>query len=374
MKKVLFCASTASHITNFHLPYVRFLKEHGYEVHTAAKGKVMHEWIDKSYGIAFSKRFYSLQNIKAIFQLCRILKKEQYALLSTHAMLAGVVGRFAVMLSRVKTTKVLHTSHGYLFEDNGSLKAKFMLLIEKWLARYTDVLLVMNQHDCTVAHKYHLADNIAFIDGMGIDTTKFPPITPQEVSKLRNELQIASDDFVFLYAGEFSERKNQAMLMKAFQKAHRACPNIKLILLGEGKLLPFCKRLANELQLQNAIYFGGYVTEMNRYYRLADAVVSTSKSEGLPFNIMEALVCNVPIIASKVKGHVDLIKHEQNGLLFDIDDMHQLESQMVGLVKDTDLYQTLKSKTFLKEKYTISLVQPVIENIYRNLLNEQSQE
>lgn len=364
-KKVLFCASAASHITNFHTTYVDYFKENGYEVHTATKGIVDYQNISKSYDIPFCKNIYSTKNISAIFKLKKIIKTEQYEIISTHSMLAGFVGRIAANFALGKNIKKIHTSHGYLFNDNGSFKAKIFLMIEKYVAKFTDALMVMNKSDEQIATKYNLAKTKVFIDGMGVNKEKFPLISDEEKKIMRDKLNIKQDDFVFLCVGEFSKRKNQLMLIRAFKKVKEKINNAKLILVGEGALLNECKKLAKSLEMENEIIFCGHISDMNKIYRISNSLVSTSKSEGLPFNIMEALLCSLPIIASKVKGHTDLIKSKQNGLLFKLDEYNKLEKYMIDFAKQSEMYQLIKNNVKLPEKYLLENVELEIQTVYQ---------
>ena len=106
------------------------------------------------------------------------------------------------------------------------------------------------------------------------------------------------------------------MLINAFARVAQQIPNARLILAGEGTLLGDCKQLVTALGLQDQIIFLGYVTNMPMLYRIGDVCVSASKIEGLPFNIMEAMYCQLPCIVSDIKGHRDLIVHWQSGLFF----------------------------------------------------------
>lgn len=369
MKKVLFCASAASHITNFHIPYLNYFKDLGYEVHTATKDFIKHNCVGKSYNISFSKKIYSVKNLKAIVQLKKIIRQEKYEIISTHSMLAGAVCRLSACLLKKSNILIVHTCHGYLFKDDNSFKSNLFILLEKYLSKYTDCLMVMNKEDYNIATKYNFAKNIKFINGMGVDDKIFPIIPTDETNTLKNKLNIKNNDFVFLCVGEFSKRKNQAMLINAFEKVVKVFPNTKLILIGDGKKLVDLKKLVLKLNIKNNVIFTGQIKNVNQYYQMVDVVVSTSLSEGLPFNIMESQLCKTPVIASNVKGHIDLIIHNETGLLFDINNVNQLQKYMIEAVKNSELFKKIKKQTGLDNKYYIKNVKPSIQNIYFNLIN-----
>lgn len=368
MKKVLFCASRASHIVYFHRSYLEYYKQMGWEIHIVTEGIVDLPEVDRSIDLSFSKRHFSGSNLKTILKLAALIRKEKYQLISSHATLAGLICRGAIMLSGYREATVVHTSHGYLFEDNQSLKSKLYLACEKLTSGRVDELMVMNQEDYKIANRYHLGRQIHFIDGMGIEQTHFPTYSEEEKSKVRDSLKIAKEDFVFLCVGEFSKRKNQTIILDALAQIDPTQRPVKLLFAGDGNQLEACKQQAKKLGIEKNVLFLGRVDQINSLYQIADAAISASFSEGLPFNIMEALLCHLPIIASEVKGHVDLLENGVNGLLFSVQQPQQLVSAMNLLLNDSHLYNQIKQHAYLPERYLIDQVKPVVLNYYQQLI------
>lgn len=310
-KKVLFCASTLSHLVNFHLPYLQDFRDWGYEVWTAAGsgGTRPIPFADRQVDVPFHKKFFSPKNIAAIFQLRRLIIEEGFTCISTHTTLASAVVRAAVLLTpKKRRPNVFCICHGYLFGEGDGLKKWAYLLPEKICAPVTDVLMVMNREDEEIAKKHRLSGGkLVFLHGMGLDSSRFPSIFPDEREKGRRELGFGSDEFLFVYAAEFSRRKNQKELIGAFGEAAQKNPRLRLLLAGTGATLEECKALAEQSGLGDRVRFLGYVEEMGWLYPLCDAAVSSSRIEGLPFNIMEAMASGLPVIASRVKGHTDLL-------------------------------------------------------------------
>ena len=93
-----------------------------------------------------------------------------------------------------------------------------------------------------------------------------------------------------------------------------------LLLPGRGDLRESCRQLARRAGVIGRVHFPGFVRDMETYYHAADLCVSASRIEGLPFNVMEAMACGLPVVASDVKGHQDLVKSGENGLLYPFGD------------------------------------------------------
>src|SRR5574344_1847090 len=102
MKKVLFTATVDSHILHFHIPYLKYFKEKGYEVHVATNGNAEIPYCDKKHVISFERSPLKLNNLKAIRQLKKVIDTEKFDIIHTHTPMGSVVTRIAAMKSRKK--------------------------------------------------------------------------------------------------------------------------------------------------------------------------------------------------------------------------------------------------------------------------------
>ena len=118
------------------------------------------------------------------------------------------------------------------------------------------------------------------------------------------------------------------------------------------------------------LHFPGHVADMASLYRAADAAVSASRYEGLPFNIMEAMHCGLPVVASRVKGHVDLIEEGRNGLLYEYGNVDACAGQLQRLIGDPGLRQSLAAAARASvEAYRLDAVQSVVMSQYLSTLD-----
>lgn len=321
--KILYVASTVGHLKSFHLPYLKRFAQDGWTVHTAGKGAdISLPGAEKGFDIPFEKSMFSLKNLKAVWELRQLLRRENYDVISVHTSLAAFFTRLAVMISG-KRPVVVNTVHGYLFdEDTPLLKRTILLWAEKITAGCTDLLLTMNRQDTQIAEKHQLCrGKIIQTDGMGVDFSRFSPANQEQRMAARQRFGIPQKAFVLVYAAEFSRRKNQAGLLRAFAKLP---DNAWLLLAGRDGTLETCKALAEELDVTNRVVFAGFVPGIQVCYHAADVCVSTSRSEGLPFNLMEAMHCALPVVATRVKGHEDLVREGKTGFLVPYGDEEML--------------------------------------------------
>lgn len=310
--RVLFTASTPSHILNFHLPYLRQFQELGFTVDVACGAPVEDiPYADQVIPLPFQKKITAPDNWKATRILKKRFRQVPYSLVITHTSLAAFFTRLALPRGPSRPP-VVNMVHGYLFDlCKGGAKDSLLFSAERHTAKRTDLVLTMNTEDFETAQKYHLGQRVNCIPGVGVDFDSLDDAL-SEADLLPSPLDLPEGAFCLLYAAEFSPRKNQALLIRGLA----AVPDhVHLLLPGQGALWEDCKKLANDLGLAHRVHFPGHVSNIAAWYAMADAAVSSSRSEGLPFNIMEAMYAELPIVATKIKGHTDLLKNMKTGLL-----------------------------------------------------------
>lgn len=367
--KLLYVASTQSHIRTFHLPYLHALEQDGWEVH-GAWGKVTDEipYVTQTLSLPFEKKMLAAGNLKAARILRKKIKSEQYHTVIVHTSLAAFFTRLAV-LGLKKRPYIINMVHGYLFDDQtGWLKRQIMLGAERVTAPVTDLVVTMNRWDHRTAEKYRLGKAVCHVPGVGVDFAKLEEQRTIGRDTLRRKLGISEDAFVLIYPAEFSQRKSQQVLLRALTHLPE---NVVLVLPGSGALLENCKETAHALGVAHKVRFPGYIDQMGSWYSMADAAVSSSRSEGLPFNIMEAMHCGLPVVASAVKGHEDLIEHEKNGLLYPYGDETACAEQIQKVMLHPELVASISTQGKMQiQKYALTQVLPQVLTAYNFILHK----
>ena len=371
-KKVLYAASSFGHLAAFHQPYLAWFAAQGYTVHAAAGGESCAlQGVSQYISLPFEKTMFSPKNFLAARQLYRLLREEEYALISLHTSLAAFFARLAAGAMGKKRPVVMNTSHGYLFDaDTPCIKRMLLLGAERITAPQTDWLLTRNRQDAAIAERYHLGRHLVQTMGMGIDLARFSPPTPQEKAQQRKRLELAADALVLVYAGEFSGRKHQSSLIRALALLPE---RVVLLLPGSGALIEECKELAAQLGVDSRVRFPGFARDVETYYRAADICVSSSRIEGLPFNIMEAMACGLPVIASDVKGHEDLVHAGENGLLYPFDEQNAFAAAVQQLSDDDMRSQMGLAARQLVQQYGLQSVFPELTACYQKALDSAEQ-
>jgi UDP-glucose 4-epimerase len=218
-KKCLIVASVASMIGQFNMPNIALLQAMGYKVavaanfsfgntfggeHAGALLKTLKEQDIEVYETGFVRNVFSPSNIAVFKQVKKIINSNDYSLIHCHSPIGGVITRLAAKKKRQAGTRVIYTAHGFYFHNNAPLLYWLLFYpIEKWLSRYTDVLITINNEDFLIAARNMRAKKTVYLPGVGIETKKFLPSDADRFAK-RKELNIPSDAIVVISTGELS--------------------------------------------------------------------------------------------------------------------------------------------------------------------------
>lgn len=391
-KRVMLVANSASMIDHFNRDNINILQGMGYEITVAANFKdgnsstrekiadfekeleakgidIVHLPIPRNVTQLF-KMFKSVKMIKTY------LKENPCALVHTQTPFGGVAGRLATKSFR-KTgeTKVIYFVHGFHFFKGASFKNYLIYYnIEKHLAKYTDCLITLNQEDYKTASKKFKKTQVEYVPGVGVDTTTINTITVDKKAKCK-ELKIPHSKKIILTMAELIPRKNVEGAINAFA----ACENDDAILLicGKGKEQRKLKDLVKELDLKDKVYFAGYRTDILEICRMSDIFLFTSRQEGLPVAVMQAMAAGLPVIASDIRGNRDLLAPDKDSkskdYLVDVDDTEEFTKKLNYLLKKERECEKLGAVNVAncRKYFDIELVHDRMTEIYQELLSSE---
>lgn len=331
MKKILFVANLDSFFIKFLIPQLKYFKDLGYIIHIASRNENIEiPYCDKKYNVPFARSFNIKDNIKSYFETKKIINKENYDIVYCHTPFGGAIGRLAAKKVRKKGTKVIYMAHGFHFYKEASILNWLLYYVaEKQLAKITDLLITINKEDYNIANK-KFKTKVEYINGVGLDTKKFDfDMSEKDKQKLRKSLGLKPDDFVMIYPAEINKNKNQMWLIKTMSEVIKKHNNIHLLLPGNDKLKGKAQKFAKKLFIQDNIHFLGFRKDIPQLLKISDLAVSSSKREGLPVNIMEAIYANLPVVATECRGNRDLIKNGKNGYIVKINDNKDFISKIM---------------------------------------------
>ncbi|RKL66420.1 glycosyltransferase family 1 protein [Salipaludibacillus neizhouensis] len=373
-RKILFCATVDYHFQAFHLPQMKWFQEQGWEVHVAASGNIDLEYTDKKFTIPIARSPFKFSNIQAYKDLKQIIDDNHYSMIHCHTPLGGVITRLAAFGSRKRrVSHVLYTAHGFHF-CHGSPISNWLLYypVERFLSGYTDTLITINEEDHLLATKRLLAKEIKHVHGVGVNTSKFKALNQKEKKEGRKSLGYSPDGFLLFYGAEFNKNKNQQLLLKAMAIIIVKRPNTRLLLAGPGSYQS-CDKLAKSLEIDNYIDFLGMRNDIDTLLPICDVAVGSSLREGLPVNIMEAMACQLPVVATENRGHSELIRNDHNGWTVKQDDPMEFAEMIIQLMDNEGLRIKFgkAGREMIEEKYSLTRVLQEQTNIYSKYMEEE---
>ncbi|MCI7112750.1 MAG: glycosyltransferase family 4 protein [Lachnobacterium sp.] len=331
MKRMLMMATTAAMIEQFNENNILILEEMGYEVHVAGNFKEgnpiseerleqFKEWLTQHNGkwfhIPSTRKPTDINNVKAYKQIINLIKEYKYEFIHCHTPIGSVIARCAAHKTH---TPIIYTAHGFHFYKGAPIKNWLIYYpVEKFLSRWTDVLILINKEDYERAKNVFHAKRTYYIPGVGIDIKKYSDLkNKEEINRKRTDLGLKENDFVILSVGELIPRKNHEVVIKAIAKLNAAnkAQNIKYLICGKGRLLEKLKSDSIKLKIQDKVFFLGYRTDVNEICNCSDVFAFMSKQEGLSVALMEAMASGLSVICSDIRGNSDLIINNKNGML-----------------------------------------------------------
>ncbi len=364
MKKILFVATVDIHIINHHTRIIHKLKQLGNQIDLASLGNYTNDDITNKYNVCFSKNPLSFNNIKAYFEIRKIMKINNYDVVSCHTPLSSFFARLATHGLNIK---VIYTAHGFHFYKGCPLVNKLIYrTMESIASKFTDVIVTINQEDYDAANEFKLKKDgkVVFVPGVGIDSNQ---IFEQWIEKdvIKKELGFEHSDYLIFSIGELNDNKNHSFVINILKEQFAQMTNLHYIVCGDGPLREKLIELIKECDLEKQVHFLGYRTDIYRLLYGMDMFVFPSLREGLPVAILEAMIVGLPILASNVRGNRDLITDGINGLLFDIGDSNQF-AEKFNLILGSDILikEFEKQNRIELQKYVVETIDPLILSLY----------
>ena len=368
-RRVLFVATVLrGHVLVFHLPYMKWFQEQGYEVHLCCRNdteekNVSVPYCDRFIELPFERSPLSKANLAVYRQLKAVIDEGNYDLVHCNTPVGGMLGRLCSRAARKKGTKVVYTAHGFHFFSGAPVKNWLLFYpAERFLSRFTDLLITINQEDFKRAQCFH-AKKTALVNGVGVDLTRFETVVDR--TAVRAELGIAQDAPVIVCVGEHIDRKNHETVLQTAA----LLPGVETLFCGVGQKQPELEALAKELGIEERTHFLGFRRDVPQILGASDIFMFPSWQEGLPVSQMEAMAAGLPCVVSDVRGNADLIQPGEGGFLRKPDDARGFSEDIAQLICDPALREKMGERNReVIEKYSLEAVLDEMSALYREQL------
>ncbi len=349
-------------------------------------------------------REISLNDAVTVWKLFRLCLRERPDIVHTHTAKAGTVGRTAGFLYRWLTPgtfigkprrcKFVHTYHGHVFHSYyGRRRTQLFLTIERLLAKLvTDRLIVVSKQQRTeIGEKFRVGRLKQFrVVPLGMDLGVFAEHAERR-AKFRHELCIPDDALLIGIVGRLTEIKNHEMFLnvvarlKAIDPACRRQGAVRFIVIGDGGLREGLEDQQHALGLEKDVIFVGSRKDPEYFYPALDIVALTSKNEGTPLTLIEAMANARPVVATSVGGVVDLLGDVvedgpyqvcRRGIAVPADDEEAFVMALSRIIRDRSLRQELGDAglEFVEVNYSKERLFEDIKDLYAELRHKEAQE
>jgi glycosyltransferase involved in cell wall biosynthesis len=328
------------------------------------------------------RRVYPWSDLLAFWRLVRNIFHEKPDIVHTHTAKAGALGRAAALvfnLSRPGKQRALivHTFHGNVmsgyFSTVGSVLVRF---IERTLALWTDCIVVISEQqreEIVERFKISDTDRVSVIP-LGLELVELlAQAVPDRT--LRQSLGWTEEHVVIGYVGRLVAIKDLETMIAGFASFAEREPRARLLLVGDGELRAALESRVRSLGLEGVGRFVGWRQDLTRVYGAMDVVALTSRNEGTPVSLIEALAAGVPVVATAVGGVPDVIRHEENGLLIPAGNPVALADEFERLTSDANLCRriTMKGRSDVEQRFGRDRLVSDIASLYCRLLKMRAE-
>lgn len=294
------------------------------------------------------------------------LKNNDVDLIFCSTPIGGLHGRMCGKKANVHN--VIYEAHGFLFFKGGPKLGFLYKGLEKYLAKYTDVLITINTEDYKNAKKFKLrkGGHLFMVNGSGEDYTS-TLITSEEKEKLKKELLI-NKEFIFISIGELNNNKNVISTVKAFNLFVNKHPESKLLICGEGQKKASIEKYVRKHNLEEKIMLLGYRNDIKKLLQISDCYISSSLREGLSRTVGESMAAGLPCIVSNKRGLKDFVDDNLGGYLFNPRNYKDIADKMIKIYSSTEREKMSEYNRNKILSYSSSTVVSQMEEIFDKVL------
>ena len=312
-----------------------------------------------------------LRDVQTLSRLVSLMRRIRPHVVHTHTAKAGAVGRAAAILAGVPA--IVHTYHGHVLRGYFSpAKTAVYRGIERSLAWRTDRLLAVTSRvrDELIALGVGTAAQYRAVP-LGFDLAPLL-VAERRRGELRAELGVGDAPLIGIVARLVPIKAHEVFLAAAAE-VRRQVPGARFLIVGDGELRQALEQQTAALGLTDAVRFLGWRADIDRLYADIDVVALTSRNEGSPVALIEAMASGVPVVSTEVGGVADVVQHGVSGLLAPMDDAAGIARHILTLLADPAMRHTMgrHGRARVAATYDAGRLVTDIETLYEDLVREK---
>lgn len=287
------------------------------------------------------RRIRPIADVRAVVDLVRLFRRERPDIVHTHSSKAGLVGRLAARIAGVPV--VVHTVHGWSFHEGMSPAARAVAVrVERLAARWTSTIVVVADHDAEIGAQegigtwgqYALVRSAVDIDALRRATGSR--------ADARTAFGVPEGVPVLGTVTRLCRQKDPATMLRAARLVVDVRPDARLVVVGDGPMRAEVEQLVDDLGLRPQVTLLGPRTDVAALLPGFDAFVLSSRWEGLPRVVVEAMAVGVPVVATDVGGINEAVTDGESGLLAPAGDAEALARAVLRVFDEPGLAHRLR--------------------------------
>jgi glycosyltransferase involved in cell wall biosynthesis len=308
-------------------------------------------------------------DLRTIYRLWRLMRRERPQVVNTHTAKAGFVGRVAAKLAGVPV--IVHTFHGHVFAGYfGPTKTKVFITLERICARFTTSIITLTsalKRELTEVYHITRPEHVEVIE-LGFE---LEPLAALQCNQggFREQHNIPPDAPLLGIVGRLVPIKNHDLFLHAAKLVRERVPNAHFAIVGDGERREELAALVRSLGLEDCVHFTGWCADTLPVYSALDVLVLSSRNEGLPVSLIEAMAAGVPVVSTAVGGVNDLLDNGRLGAVVPTNDPGEMADRIVAALTDPAVKaRTGEAKAAVIERYDIRRNAARMSELYRQLV------
>jgi len=313
-----------------------------------------------------------MRDVFALWKLCRIIREEQPHIVETHTSKAGFLGRLAARIAGVPI--IIHTYHGHVLDGYyGRIVNWGLRNVERSLAGITDCVVAVSEQVKQDLVRYQVApaEKITVIR-VGVDLGEYARCEIHR-GEFRAELGFNETHRLVGIMGRLFPIKNHRLFLQAAAIVAAEISDVSFVIVGDGALRRELENYALKLGIGRRVIFTGWRKDQPRIYADLDVLALSSINEGTPLSVIEGMASGCPVVATRVGGVPDLIRHEENGWLVDASDSEALARGIIGVLQQPERAKRVaaRARSDVLRIHAKKRLLDDIESLYGGLLNRR---
>lgn len=316
----------------------------------------------------------------AYYKIKKLIEAYKPDIVHTHAAKAGTIGRLAAFNTRVPV--IVHTFHGHVFHSYfGKVQTTVFKNIERYLAKRSSAIVAISERqkeEIAAIHRVVSRDKISVIP-LGFDLSKFSDKQEEKRAIFRDKYSVKEDEIAIGIIGRLVPVKNHNLFLNTLKKVkENTSKRIRAFIIGDGETLPGIIKHAKELKLDYSmnehpamLMFTSWIREIDMPCAGLDIIALTSFNEGTPVSLIEAQAAGKPVVSTRVGGIENIVKHNETGLLSEINDVDGFYHNLMELITNEEKRKQLGKAGCgnIREKFHYSRLVSDMKQLYGKLLN-----